>query len=139
MALHPKLAEELVEMYRDLRAKGEFLSREKLDHYYSLFRSQFGPERLGDLDGRTLLYTIHALRSSHRNSVVYWLEFKNDDEFPTREFGGIGGGSAMKYGIYQRQEDGAWVTGNPHSPVELTEDEAVEVARKHRDQLLRGV
>ena len=37
---------------------------------------------------------------------MYWLEFKNDDEFPAPLFGSIGGGSATKFGIYQKAADG---------------------------------
>ena len=36
---------------------------------------------------------MHALHGNY-DSLVYWLEFKNDDEFPTRQFGSIGGGTA---------------------------------------------
>ena len=46
-------------------------------------------------------------------SLVYWLEFKNDDELPGSKFGSIGGGSALKFGIYKRKETGAWMTGSP--------------------------
>src|SRR5690606_33432351 len=106
--LHPKLKEQVQRQYQEMRQKGELLPKEKLDHFYGLFRSEFGPERLRDLDGRALLYTLHAFSTSHRDSVAYWLEFKNDDEFPTIQFGSIAGGSALKFGIYQRKEDGVW-------------------------------
>jgi len=37
----------------------------------------------------------------NRDSLVYWLEFKDDEEFPA-SFGSIAGGSALKFGIYRR-------------------------------------
>ena len=88
------------------------------------------------LDGEELLETMHA--HGNRDSLVYWLEFKNDDEFPAR-FGSIAGGSAFKFGIFRSKETGTWVTGSPIDVKELTVPEAVDIARKHRDQLVKGV
>jgi 5-methylcytosine-specific restriction protein B len=84
--------------------------RAKLAAYYATFRERFGPQRLTNLDGEELLTTMHA--HGNRDSMVYWLEFKNDDEFPTASFGSIAGGSAFKFGIFQRKETGEWVTGS---------------------------
>ena len=88
------------------------------------------------LDGEELLDSMHALGT--RDSLVYWLEFKNDDEFPAH-FGSIAGGSAFKFGIFRSKETGSWVTGSPIDVKELTVPQAVEVARKHRDELVKGV
>lgn len=96
------------------------------------FRDRFGPDRLANMDGEALLYAMHQ-RGESRDSLVYWLEFKNDDEFPAI-FGSISGGSSLKFGIYQRKEDGAWMTGSPQQQSELTEAEAIADARKQRDQ-----
>jgi len=74
----------------------------------------------------------------NKNSLVYWLEFKNDDEFQTIRFGGIGGGSALKFGIYKRKEDGKWITGTPADKKELTVEEAINIARQKRDFLIEG-
>lgn len=115
---------------------GDILSDEKLAEYYQLFRKKFGPEILSSLDGEALLSTMHD--SGNHDSLVYWLEFKNDDELPNR-FGGIGGGSALKFGIYRRGETGIWTTGSPHKQVQLSISEAIQIARQHRDQLLAGV
>ena len=79
---------------------------------------------------------MHA--HGNKDSLVYWLEFKNDEEFPAR-FGSISGGSAFKFGIFRGKETGTWVTGSPNDVKELTVPEAVEIARKHRDQLIQGV
>ena len=135
--LESQLAQNLQERYQQLLNAGLLLSREQLAHYYATFRSHFDPERLRSLDGEALLNTMHD--HSNRESLVYWLEFKDDEEFPARSFGGIGGGSALKFGIYRRKETGAWMTGSPTKQVELTTDDAVQVARRHREQLLRGV
>ena len=111
-------------------------SQTQLQGYYRLFRERFGPEVLRNLDGEALLETLHD--HSNRDSLVYWLEFKNDAEFPAA-FGSIGGGSALKFGIYRRKETGAWMSGSPQAQRELALPEAVAIARRHRKQLLAGV
>ena len=136
--LKEEVAHQLRALHEELQPAGELISAKKLGGYYTLFAQRFGPERLANLDGRELLLTMHAFRQDHRDSVVYWLEFKNDDEFPSRLFGSISGGSALKFGIYQRKEDGVWMTGSPQKQVELTEEEAIEVARDHRQQITAG-
>ena len=70
--------------------------------------------------------------------MAYWLEFKNDDEFAGHRFGGIGGGQAMKYGLYQRQSDQAWMGGAANAPRVLSLEEAIAKARQQRDELLAG-
>ena len=90
------------------------------------------------LDGEALLTTMHDLRRENRNSLVYWLEFKNDEEFPAI-FGSISGGSALKFGVYPNAATSKWMTRDQRNrPIEISLDEAIEIARRHRDQLLRG-
>jgi 5-methylcytosine-specific restriction protein B len=137
MILDERIAKQIKDTYQRLYDAGQLATREQLTRYYAAFRDRFSPEMLQSLDGTALLETMHAHRSDNRNSLVYWLEFKNDDEFPAI-FGSIAGGSALKFGIYQRKETGTWMTGSPTNQRELTIDEAVEEARKHREQLVRG-
>ncbi|AEB08756.1 AAA family ATPase [Desulfobacca acetoxidans] len=136
MILSERLARELREVHQKLDAAGELLSKSQLDEYYAVFRQKFGPEVISRWEGEELLEKLHD--HSNRDSLVYWLEFKNDEEF-TAHFGSIAGGSALKFGIYRRRETGAWTTGSPRSQRELSLDEAITIARKHRDQLLAGV
>lgn len=100
------------------------------------FAADFGPDKLSSLDGIALLETMHSHGS--KDSLVYWLEFKNDDEFPSPEFGSIAGGSAFKFGLFRKAENGIWTTGAPTHPIELSVEQAIEKARQHRDQLLAG-
>jgi len=132
-ALDPLLRRRLEETYQEMLSQGKFLSVDQLKHCEAVFRSRFGPERLKELDGANLLTTMHARGP---DGMVYWLEYKNDDEFPGSQFGGISGGSALKYGIYQRKENEAWMTGTSQNQTELSTDEAIELSRKHREQLL---
>jgi len=136
MILSERLSSELRKFHQELDAKGELLSKSKLEECYRLFRQRFGPEVISQWEGEELLYLLHD--HSNRDSLVYWLEFKNDEEFPAH-FGGIARGSALKFGIYRRKETGAWMTGNTRNQWELSLDEAISIAKKHRDQLLAGV
>src|SRR5215469_16354238 len=107
--LDPRLKESLNNVYEPLLQRGELLSPERLDQCYSVFRARFGPEVLQKLSGEELLNFMHARQS--KDSLVYWLEFKNDDQFPA-VFGSISGGSALKFGLYWRKETGVWMTGS---------------------------
>ena len=125
----------LKHQYALLLERGQLPTREKLSEYYATFRSRFAPERLLKLEGEELLNTIHA--HGNRDSLVYWLEFKNDEEFP-EGFGSIAGGSALKFGIYRRKETGVWTTGSPTDQKEISVEDAIKIARSHRDQLVAG-
>jgi 5-methylcytosine-specific restriction protein B len=135
MILHEKPRADIEATLRHLHDEGILPSWRQLEEYYATFRARFAPERLLRLDGEALLETLHD--QSNRDSLVYWLEFKNDEELPAI-FGSIAGGSALKFGIYRRKETGAWMTGSSRDQRELSIAEAVDVARRHRDQLLRG-
>jgi 5-methylcytosine-specific restriction protein B len=87
------------------------------------------------VDGEALLDMLHG--RGNRDSLAYWLEFKDDDELPAR-FGSISGGSALKFGIYQAKETGHWMTGHPTHQKRLTTEEAVAKVRHQRDQLIAG-
>ncbi len=131
------IEEELRNTHKDLAGNAKLHSPERLDAAYNTFRDRFGPDKLALLDGTALLNAMHL--HGNKESLVYWLEFKDDEEFPGISFGSIAGGSAHKFGLFRRRETGQWVTGAPQAERTLTESEAVVVARKHRDQLLEGV
>jgi 5-methylcytosine-specific restriction protein B len=128
------VAERLRLRARELADKGDLLSAEKLKEFYGNFAEHFGPRQLQSLDGERLLNTMHDV--TDKNALPYWLEFKNDDEFRTLKFGSIAGGSALKFGIFKKKEIGAWTTGSPANQVQVSTDAAIDIARKHRNQLL---
>ncbi len=134
--LNERIKKDLTDRYQAMQTSGGLLSKAQLDACYATFRRRFGPDVLASLDGEALLTTMHD--HGNRDSLVYWLEFKNDDEFPTLQFGSIAGGSALKFGIYKRNETGAWTTGSPQKQQELSLSDAISVARRHRDQLIAG-
>ena len=130
--LHPLLLEDLKRVHEQLRANGELRSREALEGFYATFRQRFGPEELRAHDGESLLSLMHE---TTRDGMIYWLEFKDDDGFPSI-FGSIAGGSALKYGFYRRQETREWTTGSAKAQRTITTGEAVALARRNRDQLV---
>src|SRR5258706_339789 len=132
-----RVLQDLRKLYKALLDDGKLFSDEQLAGYYNTFRSRFGPDRLKNLDGEALLETMHS--HGNKDSLVYWLEFKDDEEFPSPNFGSIAGGSAFKFGLFRKQDRGIWISGSPISPVELSVEQAIDLARQHRDQLIRGV
>jgi 5-methylcytosine-specific restriction protein B len=136
--LDDRIRSRILDDHKKLTADGKLPSRSQLEGYYQTFRNRFGPEVLVRLDGEELLETMHALGT--KDSLVYWLEFKNDDEFASSHFGSIAGGSAFKFGVFRRKETGNWVTTDEgNNSLDISVEAAVLIARKHRDQLLRGV
>lgn len=133
--LDPSVKQRLLDRLQRLKAEGRLLSRAQLDGYYATFRERFGPEVLANLDGQALLETMH----NREDSLVYWLEYKNDEESPTTAFGSIAGGSAAKFGIFRRKETDAWEIGEGTKTREISGDEAIAIAQKHRDQFIIGV
>lgn len=132
--LHPRLQAELRELHDRLTSDGTLRPPQKIREFHDAFRRAFGPDVLRGLDGVELLELMHA--HGNRESLVYWLEFKDDNEFPAI-FGSIAGGSALKFGVYRRAETGTWATkGIGSAPKDIPLDAAIQIARTHRDQLL---
>lgn len=131
-AVDSRIREQLETLHSDLTNSGGLMSLETLNDTYARFRQRFGPDTLRRLDGEPLL---ELMKGTGKEGLIYWLEFKDDDEFPAR-FGSIAGGSSLKYGVFRKKETGAWTTGSPQNQREVSTAEAVGIARAHRDQLL---
>ncbi|MEQ8852804.1 DUF4357 domain-containing protein [Gimesia sp.] len=136
--LYEASRKQIIERHRQLEDEGKLRTNQQLDKEYALFSERFGPSVLQGLDGEVLLNLIHD--HSDRDSLVYWLEFKNDEEFETRRFGSIAGGSALKFRIFRRKETGNWQAGSKQGnrPEDISIEEAIVYARIHRDQLIKG-
>lgn len=134
--LDQRIEKELREAHDKRVSQGEMLSAERRKTSLDAFQSRFGPDRLRSLDGPELLQVMHT--HGNRDSLVYWVEYKNDEEFAGLDFGGISGGGAHMYGIFRRKNTEQWVKGSPRSEENITEAEAIIIARKHRDQLIAG-
>ena len=133
----PQIEQALRSALEDLARQGDLLSSERLQASYSAFREKFGPDKLKSLDGEALLQAMHT--HGNKESLVYWLEFKNDEEFPGTRLGSISGGSAHKFGLFRRKDTEQWVAGSPQNEHNVSVAEAVAMARRNRDQLLNGV
>jgi 5-methylcytosine-specific restriction protein B len=130
------IAQDLLRVLKDLENRRELDPVKTVEKYRANFRRRFGPERLARLEGSELLRTMHE--HGNHDSLVYWIEFKNDDEFGS-VFGSIAGGSALKFGIYRRKETGEWMAGSSRKQRQLSEEEAIAYATRHRDELLAAV
>ena len=111
------------------------VSREEFDYNRELFLSKFAPEKLKALQGDDLLTSIFYTMGDNTDSLCCWIEMNKDCR---AVFGSIAGGSAYKFGLFQRKETGVWTTGSPNSPQELSEDEAVTLGKEIRDALIKG-
>jgi len=122
---------EIIARHQQLVNEAKLPTQQQLDKEYALFRERFGPSVLAGLDGGALLTLMHD--HGNRDSLVYWLEFKDDDEFDTPKFGSIAGGSALKFRIFHRKETGNWQAGGEkaNQPQDITKEQAIEFARSH--------
>ncbi|QQX83745.1 AAA family ATPase [Cupriavidus necator] len=133
-----RIHDELKLAASDSVASGQLPAPNWIDEQTKLFRDTFGPEALRRLDGIALLQLMHGRQGNDTRCLAYWLEFKNDDEFSSNPFGGIRGGSALKFGIFQRESDGAWIAGSSRQQVALSTEDAIAVAQSQRDELVAG-
>lgn len=138
-ALDSSLLNELRSFAMKTDAEGAMPSDFEISEYLHHFHDRFGPQVLHSSDGASLLNLMHGRHDEQSRCLAYWLEFKDDPEFRNYAFGGIGGGSSLKFGIYQRQRDGAWVIGGPRTQEVISPRAAQKLARAQRDELLAGV
>lgn len=135
LTLDDLIIQELKALQQELEEKGELPSRQQLEQYYQNFRDRFAPEQLSNLDGEALLNMVYD--QGNKDSLLYWIERKRDEEFPAI-FGSILGGSAHKFGLFRRKETGIWTTGSPQKSEEISVEQAIKIARSFRDQLIAG-
>jgi len=129
--IDPVVKESLLEMFASMQTQGSLPTEAYLQESYKTFRDNFGPEKLRSIEGIELLRLIHG--RGNNDSLVYMLEFQ------CKEFGGIRGGDATKFGIYFRQQTNEWITGTGRAPRIISEEEAIQYVTRQRDQLLAGI
>lgn len=98
------------------------------------FLEKFSVEKLKDLSDTELLETIF-LNSKNKTNLCYVLEFDSDCRFI---YGSIKSGTAYKYGLHYSQKNSSWATGTGRNPQLLSEEEAIELGTKIRDNLIAG-
>lgn len=99
------------------------------------FKSQYGPSELAALDDDSLLSFMFYTTGDNTNALCCWLEMNKECK---DYFGSISGGSAYKFGLFQKKENGVWMTGSPQKPQELSESEALYLGKSIRDALVKG-
>lgn len=108
---------------------------EEITDFLYQFREKFSPEALLKLNDSNIRQEMFYTSEQTNDSLCYWLEFNS---FSRSQFGSIAGGSAYKFGLFQKKDDGTWITGTPMNPQELTEEESLEKAYSIRDKLIKS-
>ena len=100
------------------------------------FIERFGPEKLAALNDNDLLEKVfYTQGSDNTDSLCCWIEMNKECR---SHFGSISGGSAYKFGLFQRQDDGRWQAGSAAKPIDLSYDEALVRGKAIRDALITG-
>ena len=109
---------------------------EEIEQALEIFRNAYAPEKLAALSDDEVLSGIFYTAGDNTNALCCWLESNKECR---SYFGSIAGGSAFKFGVFQRKESGVWTTGSSKKPQELSEDEALVIGKSIRDALVKGV
>ena len=80
------------------------------------FQKAYAPEILEALDDASILPKLFYTISDNTQSLCYFLE---RNKACRSYFGSIAGGSAYKFGLFQKKETGKWTTGSSLKPQEL--------------------
>lgn len=105
------------------------------EQLYKDFRAKYGPEVLKTVEGIDLLHKIFINETRDKENLCYVLEF--DKQFS--QFGGIGGGSAYKYGLYYSADKQSWMAGSSRNPKVLSIEDAITLGTQIRNEILEGV
>lgn len=97
--------------------------------------ADFAPERLKSLEGDELLTTLFYTQGDNSRSLCYWLEM---DKVCKEQFGNIAGGSAYKFGLFQKKDSGEWMAGSAAKSKILSPDNALMFGTQIRDALVAG-
>lgn len=109
-------------------------SRSNIETAIREFQERFSPEKLAAIEDENLLTSLFYTVGDNTEALCCWLEHNAD----CREyFGSIAGGSAYKFGLFQKKDTGEWMTGSPQKPEVLSEEQALEIGKTIRDD--RGI
>lgn len=128
-------AAELIANYTNSHTVQFDVSSEDIKRLQAEFCEKFSPEQLESLEDDKLLSYMFLTADGSNDSLCYHLEFNAQLK---KTFGSISGGSSFKFGLFQRQEDGKWMTGAPTKQEELSNEEALDLGRQIRDYLVKG-
>lgn len=109
--------------------------QENIDACRNEILKRFSPEKLKALSDDELLSAFFYTKGGSRDCLCYWLEVHKDT---SDCFGNISGGSAYKFGLFQRRETGVWTTGSSKKPREISYEDALEIGKEIRDAIVKG-
>jgi hypothetical protein len=99
------------------------------------FMERYSPEKLAALSDEEVLQYIFYSSGDNSDALCYWIERNTQ----CREFfGSIAGGSAYKFGLFQKKDTGVWTSGSANNSKELSDEEALQVGKSIRDALVNG-
>lgn len=101
---------------------------------YKEFNDKFNPNVLKGLKGLDILHRIFINETGIKDSLCHYLEY--DKRYNL--FGSVAGGSAYKYGLFYSHKEQSWMTGSGQKKKKLSQDEAIELGTKIRNQLVEG-
>lgn len=99
------------------------------------FIERYSPEKLAALSDEEVLQYIFYSSGDNSDALCYWIERNTQ----CREFfGSIAGGSAYKFGLFQKKDTGVWTSGSANNSKELSDEEALQLGKSIRDALVNG-
>lgn len=114
-------------------AKGNY-DWEYVQKIYNEFNDLYGKTALENLSGKDLLLRLFGPKMLCNNGLIYSLEFKKEYKM----FGGIGGGSSYKYGLFFSEDKNSWIKGNcPKNAQLVSEEEAIAYAEETKKVFLK--
>ena len=111
------------------------VTKEQIESAREEFVSRFNYKLLSSLSDEELLSRVFYTTGDNTEALCCWIEMNKDCK---NYFGSISGGSAYKFGLFQKKETGMWTTGSPQKSQELTDEEAVQRGREIVNALVKG-
>lgn len=105
----------------------------ELDSLYSDFQDKFSISKLKSISDSDLPRYMFLSENYNQTNLCWNLEFNTKLK---NYFGAIGGGTAYVYGLYYNKRLGSWVTGSATKPILVNEDQAIEIAKKIKQNLI---
>jgi 5-methylcytosine-specific restriction protein B len=129
--MNPK--EDLLATYRRVEQE---CSPESLEARRIKFLESFGPDCIRAASGQQLLELFHGQTSTQTRGLIYNIEVE-----PTlHPFGGVKGGSALKFKVYRGWNDQQFYRKGPgKEPVPASDAEALQITESLARSIVRGL
>lgn len=130
-----EIVEKLSKDYEEFRKDIKFVDYDTIEKQREYFIEKYSLDVLENMSAEDSLQELMNLKN--RESLVYHLEFKNDEEFKTDYFGSIQGGSSGKYTMFHSNKYDQWVKWEKNTQVPITDEEAALRADQIRKNLIK--